>query len=362
MSDGRNSVVPGLALTFVIAVAAYFVRTLPVPPLTLADGTHPVDALILAILFGLVIRNTLRLPKRLRPGIKYAVGSVLPLAIVFMGAKLDFFDVLRVSGQALVINVLCVLVALAGTIQLCRRTGVGQKLGMLIAIGTAICGGTAIAVTAPIIEADEEDTAFAVGAITLFGLAWIFVFPIVGNAFGMSQTEFGVWAGTGIHATPQVMAAGFAYGETAGDVATIVKLVRVLLLAPLVIGLGAWYAREKRKRDIAHVVERPSWTQFFPPFVFGFIGLAVLNTAHLLPDFTFHLQQSVLWEAGDVPVSMADASTTASGFLITMAMAGVGLGVDVKGLMKVGLKAFYVGLFAAVVLAALSLLLIHVMM
>jgi len=362
MSDGKPRVLPGVALTFVIAVAAYFVQRLPFPPLTLADGRHPIDALILAILFGLLIRNTLPLARVLGPGIKYSVQSVLPFAIVLMGAKLDFFDVLRVSSQALGINVICVLVALGGTIWLCRRTGVGQKLGLLIAIGTAICGGTAIAVSAPIIEADEEDTAFAVSAITVFGLAWIFVFPLVGGALGLSQHEFGVWAGTGIHATPQVMAAGFAYGDTAGEVATIVKLVRVLLLAPLIVGLGAWYAREKRKRDQAHVTERPPWTKFFPPFVFGFLGVAILNTANLLPDFTFHLQQSVLWDAGDVPVSMAQASTATSGFLITVAMAGVGLGVNLKGFLAVGLKAFYVGLFAAVVLASFSLALILVAM
>ena len=126
MADARPRLFPGIALTFVIAVGAYFVQSLPFAPLTLEDGRHPIDALIIAILFGLVIRNTVPLPKWLGPGIKYAVVSVLPFAIVLMGAKLDFFDVLRVSSQALVINVLCVIVALAGTLWLCRKTKVSQ--------------------------------------------------------------------------------------------------------------------------------------------------------------------------------------------------------------------------------------------
>ena len=114
----------------------------------------------------MLIRNSAQLSEALGPGIKYSVKKVLPFAIVLMGAKLNFFDVLRVSGQALIVSVICVIVALGLTIWLCRRTGVGEKLGLLIGIGTAICGGTAIAVAAPTIEADDNDTAFAITTIT----------------------------------------------------------------------------------------------------------------------------------------------------------------------------------------------------
>ena len=171
---------------------------------------------------------------------------------------------------------------------------------------------------------------------------------------GMTQLEFGVWAGTSIHATPQVVATGFAYGNEAGDIATIVKLVRVLLLAPVVIGLGAWYAREKRRRQQAPVTQLAGWRTLFPPFIFGFVLIALANTLNLLPDFTLHLEDSFLWAAHDEHVVLAKAVTTLSTFLITISMAGVGLGVHLKGLASAGFKALYVGLFATVVLACFS--------
>jgi uncharacterized integral membrane protein (TIGR00698 family) len=336
-----------------VAALAIWIHQLPFAPFTLG-ARHPIDALLVAIVIGVAIRNTLELGPRLTTGAKFSVKKVLPFAIVLMGAKLNFFDVLRVSRQALLISVSCVIVALWLTVWLCRRTGVGQKLGLLIGIGTAICGGTAIVVAAPTIEADDNDTAFAVTTITLFGLLAIFVFPVLGTLLGMTETEFGIWAGVAIHATPQVMAAGFAYGESAGEIAVIVKLVRVLLLAPLILGLGFWYARSKRKQAQAHVIRRTRLTTLFPPFILGFVALAVANTLHLLPDFTLHFQQSPLWEAGEVPLSMAEAVTTVSSFLITMAMVGVGLGVHVQTLRQVGLKALYVGMFSAVVLSGFS--------
>ena len=212
------------------------------------------------------------------------------------------------------------------------RIKVDQKLGILIALGTAICGGTAIAVAAPVIEADDRDTAFAIATVTLFGMIAVFVFPLIGHAAAMTQLEFGVWAGTAVHATPQVVATGFAYGPEAGDIATIVKLVRVLLLAPLVIGLGIWYARSKRRRQIAHVTKIGKWRSLFPPFIAGFLGLALANTLNLLPNFTLHLEDSYLWEAEDLHVVLAKLVTWVSTFLLTIAMAGVGLGVDLRGI------------------------------
>ena len=361
MAESKSSLVPGLALATAIAIASDFIHTLPFPPFTVG-GKHPVDAILIAIVLGMAMRNLLPLPVWTRPGIAYAVKSVLPIAIVLMGAKLDFFDVMRVSGQALIINVLCVTTALVLTVWLCTRARVSRNLGILIGAGTAICGGTAIAVTAPIIEADDNETAFAVTAITLFGLLWIPVFPLVGAALELGQVQFGVWAGTAIHATPQVMAAAFAYGDEAGEIAVIVKLVRVLLLAPVVIVIGALHARAKRRLEQAHVTPAAKLTTLFPPFILGFVALALAKTLHLLPDFTFHLEQSFLWDAGSVDMSMSQIVTRASAFLVAVSMAGVGLGVHIRGLMKIGLRAFWVGLVSAVLLAAFSLVLLSILL
>ncbi|HUS65740.1 MAG TPA: putative sulfate exporter family transporter [Kofleriaceae bacterium] len=351
----RSSIWPGLVVAFAIAVLAGEIHTLPFAPFSIGDpARHPIDTMLIAIVIGMLIRNTIGLPSALAGGVKYSVVKLLPFAIVLLGAKLDFFDVMRTSAHALVISVVCVGVALGMTIWLCARTGVGQKLGILIGVGTAICGGTAIAVVAPIIEAEDTETAFAITTITLFGLISVFVFPLLGAALHMTQPEFGVWAGTSVHATPQVVATGFAYGNEAGDIATIVKLVRVLLLAPVAIMLGAWYARQKRARQQAHVTKMAGWTTLFPPFIFGFLLVALANSLHLLPDFTLHLEDSFLWNKQEYAVSLDKLVLQLSNFIITMSMAGVGLGVHLRGLARVGVKAVYVGLFATVVLAAFS--------
>lgn len=350
----------GLGLATAIAAAAYQLHQLPAAPFSIGEpARHPIDAMLIAIAIGMVVRNTIGLPAWFAPGVKYAVMSIMPLGIVLIGAKLDFFDVVRTSGTALIASVICVGVALAMTIWLCRRIGVGPKLGILIAVGTAICGGTAIAVAAPVIEADDNETAFAIATVTLFGMIAVFVLPLLGSLFDMSQLEFGVWAGTSVHATPQVVATGFAYGPLAGDTATIVKLVRVLLLAPVVIGLGVWYGRAKRARQIAHVNRTARLTTLFPPFILGFVLLALANTLHLLPDFTLHLTASFAWHAQDLHVVLAKLVAAVSGFLLTVAMAGVGLGVDLRGLAGVGLRALCIGLASSVVLAAFSFALLN---
>jgi len=351
----RSSAWPGLLLTAAIAWLALEIQTLPFAPFSIGEPVrHPIDAMLIAIALGMLVRNVLALPARCAPGVQFSVVKLLPFAIVLLGAKLDFFDVMRTSGTALALSVVCVVVALAFTIWLCRRSGVTQKLGILIGIGTAICGGTAIAVAAPIIEADDRETAFAITTITLLGLISVLVFPLLGAALGMSQPEFGVWAGTSIHATPQVVAAGFAYGPEAGEIATIVKLVRVLLLAPVVIGLAGWYGRAKRRRLEAHVTRVGNWAALFPPFIFGFLLVALANSLHLLPDFTLHLQDSPLWRAQELPVSLEKLALELSNTLITVSMAGVGLGVQLRGLAQVGLKALYIGAAATAVLAAFS--------
>ena len=125
--------------------------------------------------------------------------------------------------------------------------------------------------------------------------------------------------------------------------------------------LGAWYARKRREEQEVYVAEKTSWTALVPPFIIGFLVLAVAKSMNLLPDFTFHFQESRFWAAGDVPVSMSKAVTSSSLFLVTMAMAGVGLGVHLKTLLKVGLKALYVGMFSALVLSVFSYGLLLVM-
>ncbi len=363
MSDGKPSPIFGVALAVALAIAAYELHAVPLPPFSIGEpARHPIDAMLIAIVLGMLVRNTIGLSARFTAGVRLCVTKLMALGIVLMGARLDFFEVVRTSGMALLVSVICVAVALGMTIWMCRRLGVGPKLGLLIGVGTAICGGTAIAVVAPVIEAEESETAFAIATVTLFGMVAVFVLPLLGAALGMTELEFGVWAGTSVHQTPQVIATGFAYGPAAGDTATIVKLVRVLLLAPVAVGLGVWYAQEKRRRQIAHVTKIGKLRTLFPPFILGFVGLALANTLGFLPDGTLHLRDSFAWSAQDVPVATAKLATTCSTFVLTVAMAGVGLGVHLRGVARTGLGALYVGLMSAVILAVFSYALLQVVL
>lgn len=141
MSGAR---LPGLTAATLVAVAAVYLRQLPFAPFTI-DGRHPIDSMLIAIVLGALLRNLLRLPAALGSGVQYAVHSVLPMAIVLLGARLDFALLLGVSAQALIINAICVSAALVGTVWLALRVGVDRRLGVLVGVGTAICGGTAIA-------------------------------------------------------------------------------------------------------------------------------------------------------------------------------------------------------------------------
>ena len=348
---------PGLAIAAAVAIAAQLVHALPFAPFTIGDR-HPIEPMLIAIVIGALVRNLVGLPRAARDGVRFAVHGVLPAAIVLIGVRLDFRLLLDATVRGLAINLICVAVALLGTVWLAFRLGASRKLGLLVGVGTAICGGTAIAVTAPVVEANESETAFSIAAINVLGLLWMIVFPAAGALLGLTQGEFGVWAGSSIHATAQVVAAGFAYGTEAAEIAVVVKLVRVLLLAPCVVLIGLWYGRMRRRGRQPYVDKPFSITTLVPPFILGFVAVASLQSLDLLPSVTLHLQESVAWGAGDVTLSAERLLTIVAGFLASVAMAGVGLGVHVTGLLRIGGRPLAIGLLAATLLAPLSLLLV----
>lgn len=350
---------PGLFLTIGITLLAFQIHRLPFFPFTIdAPKPHPVDAILIAILLSMLFKNLFSLPIWLKAGIQYSAKGLLPLGIVLLGAKLNFFHILKVSSQSLAISSVCVVVALGLTYWLCLKAGVPRKLGFLIGVGTAICGGTAIVVISPAIEADDNDTALSVATVTLFGMAAIFIFPILGNLLEMSQYDFGVWAGIAVHATPQVLAAGFSYGNVAGEISTIVKLIRVLMLAPLTIITVFMYARHQRSNQKAYVSKDMNWKSLLPPFILGFLFVALANTFHLFPPITFHLEENFLWQTGAHRLEVTSVLSEIAKYLITVAMAGIGFGIDLKTIRKTGFTPLYVGMFAAVILTLFSLMLI----
>jgi uncharacterized integral membrane protein (TIGR00698 family) len=234
-----------------------------------------------------------------------------------------------------------------------------RKLGLLLGVGTAICGGTAIVATAPVIEADEKDVVFAVATVTLLGLIWMFVLPVLGDAFGMSAKAFGVWAGLSIHQTPQVIAAGFAYSkdsDVAGSTATIVKLARVCLLAPVVFVVGWLHARGEAKVNGGVAKKNINYFKLFPMFVFGFLAMALLRTNDWLPDLNF--VNPSLFSGGEHHVVLAKTFDQISKFCIVISMAGVGLETKFSAMKQTGLKPFMASLVAALVITVLIFFLI----
>lgn len=348
----KKDVLPGLALAAVIALASWFIAELPFPPFTL-EGKHPIEAILIAILVGLALRNLLHLPNAVNAGAKYCMKSLLPLGIVFLGARLNFFQVVRTGALSLSVIVSVIVVAMTLCILLARKFKVPDKLGSLIAVGTTICGGSAIAATAPVIDAEDKDVAFAVGTITVVGLMAMFIYPIVGWYVRLQDAQFGVWAGTAIHNTPQVLAAGFMWSDAAGKVATVVKMTRNLFIAPTVVVFGYIYGRRKVSETGAKIKFR----EVFPMFVLGFVVMALIQTfasrAGLVTDPNAATQ-------GVLNGAFAAANFT-SRFLIMTAMAGIGLTTNIAEMKKIGLKAFYCGLVASVVVAVLSIVLISLL-
>ena len=347
----------GVLLALGVTALAFFLSSMPVAPFTLAGGRHPIEPVMMAIILGMILSNVWTPPKVMQPGLKFSVKKLLPLGIVLLGARLNFKEMLTVGADGLVLSIVETAVALLLLFFLTRLLRLPRKLGVLLGIGTAICGGTAIVATAPVIEAEEKDVAFSVATVTLLGLIAMFALPFLGHVLQLNDKQFGIWAGLAIHQTPQVVAAGFAYSSEAGQTATIVKLARVCLLAPVVFLVGLVYARQKLKTTGVRERKNINYAHLFPMFVLGFLAMALLKTCGLLPDLTFHAHKGIL-NPGDRSVSLAGLFEDTSKFLITISMAGVGLETKFSAMRQTGMKPFAASLLAVLVVATLVLALI----
>jgi uncharacterized integral membrane protein (TIGR00698 family) len=255
-----------------------------------------------------------------------------------------------------------VLLALILMFLLTRWLKLSGKLGTLLGIGTAICGGTAIVAAAPVIEAEESDVVFGVATVTLLGLVGMFLLPFLGHVLLLSDKAFGIWAGLAIHQLPQVVAAGFDFSQQAGEKATIVKLARICLLAPIVFIVGTIYAHNKAKKHQAVTHKKINYFSMFPKFVLGFLLLAFLRTKGWLPDITVHFPDQIA-TAGttDKQYSTPAVAQACSGFFIVMSMAGVGMETKFKAMQKTGLRPFLAATLSALIIATVVLVLIKVL-
>jgi len=314
---------PGLFLTTLVACAAYGVHLLPV--------VSTFSPLIIAILLGMIFHNVVGTPASAKPGVTFSLRRILRFAIIMLGLQLTAMQIGEVGATGVAIIAVTLGATFLFTGWFGRLMGIDPKLAQLIGAGTSVCGASAVIATNTVTNAHDEDVAYAVACVTVFGSIAMFAYPTLGSLLHLDPRAYGLWAGSSIHEIAQVVAAAFQEGRQAGEFGTIAKLSRVMLLAPLVIMLGVAAAR----RSGTSSARAP-----MPWFVLGFIAMIALNSVITIPP-----------ETKSVIVSI----TT---FLLTMALAAMGLETDVGKLYAKGLRPLAVGAAASVFISVLSLTLI----
>ncbi|MEP9354139.1 YeiH family protein [Xanthobacter sp. KR7-65] len=322
---------PGLAYTVIIAAAAYGLRQLP--------GLSLASPLILAIVIGMAAHNLVGTPAVVRPGVKFALRRVLRFAIVLLGLQLTFAQVRSVGLTGFTIVAVTLFATFFVTRWLGRLIGVDRQLSELIAAGTAICGASAVIATNTVTRGSDEDVAYGVACVTIFGTLSMLLMPALLPFTGLDAHAYGLWTGASIHEVAQVVAAAFQGGQQAGEFGTVAKLSRVMLLAPLVIGLGAAAILRARGDASAGHASPP-----MPWFVFGFIAMVMLA--------------STGWVPAEVKAPVATLTT----FLLAVALGAMGLETDLRKLRLKGLKPLLLGAAAWLFVSALSFGLIKVLM
>lgn len=320
---------PGLLLALAIGLLA----------LLLGRWAPLIGGPVIGIVLGIVVRNLLPPGARYTPGIAFAGKKVLQWSIIALGFGLSLSQVAKTGLESLSVTLVTMTVAFLAAWLLGRWLGVHDKLKILIGVGTAICGGSAIAAVTPIIRPDDHDTAFAISTIFLFNLLAVLLFPLLGHLMHLSDLGFGLWAGTAINDTSSVVAAGYSFSKTAGDYATIVKLTRATLIIPVCLVLAFLVAaREKRKHALTGNVGRFSLASIFPWFILWFLVASALRTAGL------------------IPLAIQPAIHMLAEFLIIVALTAIGLSANLRKMVASGARPILLGLGVWIAVAVSSLL------
>ncbi|MGI8906392.1 MAG: YeiH family protein [Candidatus Sumerlaeaceae bacterium] len=358
----RPGIALGLLATTVVALTAMWLSEAPVWPFTVGSGRHPLDSAGIAILLGMIIGNFVRVPSYLQPGIKFAVKKVLPVGIILLGARLNMADLVHVGAAGILLSVVEIALAMFVLIALGKHFGLSKKLAVLLGVGTGVCGGSAILATAPVIDAKEEDVVFSVAVVSLLGTIAMLLYPFIGHLLQMHDRSYGLWSGLTLYQTPQVVAAGFSFSQEAGETATIVKLARVCLLAPVVFLLGLWFARQKELTTgpQVHGKKKINYLGLIPTFVIGLFAVVLLRTMGFLPEMTFHLKEGPLG-SGDRNLNLANFCRDLSTLCVVVSMAGAGLETKFDMFKKIGSKPLIAAGLGFVVVTAVVLALIRIL-
>jgi uncharacterized integral membrane protein (TIGR00698 family) len=350
LKDRARKYAPGILLSALIAGLAVLLQALEGAAL----GQPIIEGLVIAILLGMLVRTFVPLGESLQPGIGFSAKQVLEFAIVLLGVSIDLPSLLK-AGPAMLLSIVgVVLIGITVSTQIGRLLGLNPKLAILVACGNSICGNSAIAAVAPVIGADKKDVASSIALTAVLGVAVVLTLPLLISVVGLSLYQYGVLAGMTVYAVPQVIAATYSVSTVSGDVGTLVKLVRVLLLGPVVLffalryrngecngeaGAGAGAGAGGQPRPVR---ARFSLGRFVPWFIVGFVLLAAARSL------------------GAIPTAIADPLREVSRDLTVVAMAALGLGVDVRAVRRVGRPVALAIIGSLLVLIVLSLTLIKV--
>ncbi|MBZ9633109.1 YeiH family protein [Clostridium sp. FP1] len=319
--------IQGILFAFVIALISTWLGSI----LPIVGGP------VFGIVIGIIINNAIGKPKNTLKGIGFTSKKILQWAIIVLGAGLSFTKVLQTGMDSLSVTFFTLSAAFISAYVFGKLLGIPSKLKSLIGVGTAICGGSAIAAIAPIIEADEMEIAYSISTIFLFNIIAVLIFPPLGHLLHFSDKAFGLWAGTAINDTSSVVAAGYAYSNAAGSYATIVKLTRATLIIPISIIFSIIVAFKKKKEAKIDNTVNFSISKIFPWFILWFLVASLLNTLGLFKG------------------NSISYINTLGKFMIVMALSAIGLSSDFKKMMKNGVKPIFLGLIVWFTVAIVSI-------
>jgi len=349
INERLHRLFPGVFLA--LAVTSASVAAGAVLHAMLPGTKNIISPTLLAIVFGCFLRSVFTIPSRFHPGITWGIKTVLRAGIVLIGIRLSIISIFKIGTFAIGLVTLCIIVAVAVAISIARWTGISNRLAVLIAAGTSICGVSAILSVAPAVEADEEEVSYAVAIITLVGLTATLVYPyLVEMVLGLGVIQAGYFIGTSVHDTSQVTATGLMYnqlwnhateaGVTGLDIALTTKLVRNTFMIFVIPFMTVWFrlktakAAEKTKMNLLSVL---------PLFVAGYLGMGLIRT---LGDLLF--TQHPLWAEAQHLV------TSVSSWLIMIAVASIGLSTDFGKLRLRGVRPLLTGIFTSMAIGMIS--------
>jgi uncharacterized integral membrane protein (TIGR00698 family) len=329
----RTNYLPGLALGALVTGLSFLPRMLSLPAI---DQLSP---LMIAVLVGMLIRNTLGRPESARAGLALSLRQPLRLGIVLLGLQVTLAELIGIGPAGLAIIVAAVATTVLVTWQLGRWFRVSPGLALLIATGTGICGASAIVAANTVVKDSDESVAYALATVTLFGTIAMFAYPALGATLALASNSYGLWVGASVHEVAQVVAAGFARGEASGELATVSKLARVLLLAPVVIGIGWMLSRAQRQSGDQDETQSPAQIPI-PWFVFGFLAMVIIASTGAI---------SPTWRSASASLAQA---------LLAFALSAVGLETDLRRLIAQGWQPMALGAISTLFIGASTLVMI----